>query len=73
MANEIPLAVGDEVELVEGAPIPPHHAAAPGTRGRVVVIDEPDEGEASLWVAIVLPGRVLPVRLHQRWLRRVEP
>jgi hypothetical protein len=74
LMDEVPaLRDGDTVELLPGAPVPTlHHHLQPGARGRVVVADTAPEHEPTGWVTVLFGHSGRPVRLHERWLRRIS-
>jgi hypothetical protein len=67
MHGDLPLGEGDAVELLPGVLVPPHTWLTTGIRGRVVITDDRAE------VTVLFDHHGLPIRIHRRWLQRVEP
>ena len=72
MRDELPLREGEIVETLPGAPLPVHYYLPPRARGRVVIVDDEAEPAYCQWVTVLFSHSGRPVRLHRRWIRRVD-
>jgi hypothetical protein len=58
------LREGDLVELLPGAPVSQRYHLSPGSTGRIIDVEAPDDRDATGFVG-------MPLRVHRLSLRRV--